>query len=134
MAADQFPVAQSPGPHDRGARNPAGGLRELLALFSDLSETTTERRLRGIQGITTRPIVRRLRQENGFNAARGLEITVTFDERAFEGTGIFLLGAVLDRFFAEYASINSFTETVIESSQRGLVKRWPAREGCGRLL
>jgi len=26
---------------------------------------------------------------------------VTIDEKAFEGTGIFLLGALLDRFFAE---------------------------------
>ena len=52
-----------------------------------------------------------------------------FDERAFEGNGIMVLGAVLDRFFAEYTSVNSFTETVIESQQRGLVKRWPPRVG-----
>ncbi|MYZ49934.1 type VI secretion system baseplate subunit TssF [Propylenella binzhouense] len=119
---------------DRGAETGAGGLRELLGLFSDLSESVSERRLRGIRGIRTRPIVRRLRQPSGFNAARGMEVTVTFDERAFEGTGIFLLGAVLDRFFAEYASLNSFTETVVESVQRGIVKRWPPRSGSGRLL
>jgi type VI secretion system protein ImpG len=59
---------------------------------------------------------------------------VTIDEKAFEGNGIFVLGAVLDRFFAEYTSINSFTETVIESAQRGVVKRWPPRAGSGRLL
>ncbi len=45
-----------------------------------------------------------------------------------------VLGAVLDRFFAQYTSINSFTETVIESEQRGLVKRWPPRSGTGGLL
>ncbi len=75
--------------------------------------------MRGIIGVSSRPITRRLRQPNGFNAARGVEITVRFDERAFEGNGIMVLGAVLDRFFAEYAAINSFTETVIESQQRG---------------
>lgn len=119
---------------DRDDRDRAGALREMLALFADLSELASEQRIRGIESVSSRPIVRRLRQKNGFNAARGIEITVRFDERAFEGTGIFLLGAVLDRFFAEYTSMNSFTETVIESRQRGVVKRWPPRAGSGHVL
>jgi type VI secretion system protein ImpG len=119
---------------DRSAQDRAGGLRELLGLFADLSDVVTERRLRGIVGVSSRPITRRLRQANGFNAARGIEITVRFDEKAFEGNGIMVLGAVLDRFFAEYTSVNSFTETVIESTQRGVVKRWPPRSGSGSLL
>jgi type VI secretion system protein ImpG len=119
---------------DRNAQDRAGGLRELLGLFADLSDVVTERRIRGIVGVSSRPVTRRLRQANGFNAARGVEITVKFDERAFEGNGIMVLGAVLDRFFAEYSSINSFTETVIESTQRGVVKRWPPRAGNGRPL
>jgi type VI secretion system protein ImpG len=44
------------------------------------------------------------------------------------------MGAVLDRFLAEYATINSFTETVIATRQRGVIKRWPPRGGRGRLL
>ncbi len=119
---------------DRGADDPAMGLRELLTLFTDVSDTITERRIRGIVGISSRPIVRRLKQETGFNAARGIEITVTFDEKAFEGTGVMIFGAILDRFFAEYASINSFTETVVKSSRRGVLKRWPPRSGTGQLL
>jgi type VI secretion system protein ImpG len=119
---------------DRGPQDRAGGLRELLGLFADFSDVVTERRIRGVMGVSSRPITRRLRQANGFNAARGVEITVKFDERAFEGNGIMLLGAVLDRFFAEYTSINSFTETVIESAQRGIVKRWPPRAGNGETL
>jgi type VI secretion system protein ImpG len=119
---------------DRSGQDRAGSLRELLALFADLSDIVTERRIRGVQGIASRPVTRRLRQANGFNAARGVEITVTFDERAFEGNGIMLLGAVLDRFFAEYTTVNSFTQTVIASTQRGVVKRWPPRSGEGALL
>ncbi|MGI9354336.1 MAG: type VI secretion system baseplate subunit TssF, partial [Rhizobiaceae bacterium] len=119
---------------DRGADDPAMGLRELLTLFTDISDTITERRIRGIVGISSRPIVRRLKQETGFNAARGIEITVTFDEKAFEGTGIMIFGAVLDRFFAEYTSINSFTETVVRSARRGVLKRWPPRSGTGQVL
>jgi type VI secretion system protein ImpG len=61
--------------------------------------------------------------------ARGLEVTVECDETSFEGTSVFLLGSVLDRFFAKYVSINSFTETVLRSLQRGEVARWPAKVG-----
>lgn len=119
---------------DRGAKKGAAGLRELLALFGNLSDAVTERQLRGIEAIETRPVVRRIAQPDGYNAARGLEITITFDETAFEGSGVMLLGAVLDRFLAEYSAINSFTQTVIKSVQRGVVMRWPARTGLGGLL
>jgi type VI secretion system protein ImpG len=79
-------------------------------------------------------VVRTIRRAGGYHAARGTEVTLHFDERAFEGSGVFLLGAVLDRFMAEYASVNSFTQVVIETDQRGIVKTWPARTGQGPLL
>ena len=51
------------------------------------------------------------------------------DESAFEGVGVFLAGAVLAQFFARYVSINSFTETVVKTTTRGEVMRWPATIG-----
>ena len=62
------------------------------------------------------------------------EPTVTLDEKAFEGSGAFLLGAILDRFFAEYSALNHFTQTVIRSTERGIVMRWPTRPGLRRPL
>ena len=59
--------------------------------------------------------MRRLRQAQGAAAARGLEITVVLEDKAFEGSGAFLLGAILDRFFAEYVAINHFTQTVVRT-------------------
>ena len=56
------------------------------------------------------------------------------DETAFEGTGVFLLGAVLEQFFARYVSINSFTETVFSTTERGEVTRWPAKTGRRHVL
>jgi type VI secretion system protein ImpG len=73
--------------------------------------------------------VRRVIRPNGSATARGIEITVTLDEKAFEGSGAFLLGAVLDRFFVEYAGINHFTQTVIRTVERGEIMRWPTRIG-----
>jgi type VI secretion system protein ImpG len=65
---------------------------------------------------------------------RGLEITLTLDEAAFQGVGAFLFGAVMAEFFRKYTAINSFTETVILSQQRGEIMRWPARAGLRHIL
>ena len=73
--------------------------------------------------------MRRLPGRGPITFGRGLEVQVACDESAFEGVGAFLLGAVLERFFARYVSINSFTETVLSSSTRGEVMRWPVRLG-----
>lgn len=122
------------GLDDRGTGDGAAALRECLSLFADPSDNVAEAQIAGIRDLSTRPVVRSIRREDGYFPARGLEITVTLDEAAFEGSGIILLGAVLDRFFAEYASINSFTQTVIASQQRGVVRKWPPRNGRGLLI
>ena len=65
---------------------------------------------------------------------RGLEVTIEFDESFYEGTGVYLLGAVLQQFFARYVAVNSFTETVITSPDRGEIARWPAMSGRRQVL
>ena len=42
---------------------------------------------------------------------------------------LFLLGAVFERFLTRYVSINSFTETVLRTSERGEIMRWSAKPG-----
>lgn len=119
---------------ERGAKHNAHALREILAMFADTADSATERRIRGVRGVDSQPAARRMRQTGGVGVARGVEIIVTIDEKAFEGSGAFLLGAVLDRFFSEYSSINHFTQTVIRSLDRGEIMRWPVRAGARRLL
>jgi type VI secretion system protein ImpG len=104
-------------------------LRETLILFADLADSATDRKIRGVRSLKARPIVRRLRQAQGAAAARGLEITVVLEDKAFEGSGAFLLGAVLDRFLAEYVAINHFTQTIVRTPERGEIMRWPPRIG-----
>lgn len=119
---------------ERGGGKGAQALREMLTLFADVADSATDRRIRGIRALDARPIVRRVRHRVGTGTARGTEVTVTIDEKAFEGSGIFLLGAVLDRFFAEYAGVNHFTQVIIRSVERGQIMRWPPRIGSRRLL
>ncbi len=120
---------------ERGAGRDGVALREILSLFADLSDNAQERRIRGVRSVDAAPVTRRVRQGSGVGVARGTEITVTLDEKAFEGSGVFLLGAILDRFFAEYAAMNHCTQTVVRSTDRqSEIMRWPVRMGVRRAL
>ncbi len=112
----------------------AAALRELLTLYGYITEAQIEKQIEGILSVATVPITRRMPIEGPITFGRGLEVTVTMDEPAFEGTGCFLLGAILDDFFAKYVSINSFTETVIKTDKRGEIMRWPIRVGRRQML
>jgi len=112
----------------------AAALRELLTLYADSSQAPLRKQIEGLASVAAKPIIRRLPQAGPIACGRGIEITVTFDEVAFEGSGVFILGAVLDEFFAKYVSLNSFTETVVNTLDRGEVMRWPARIGRRPLL
>ena len=122
------------GLESRDGTDAAGALREMLSLFADLSDNVNEGQIGGLRKLETRPVTRTIRQPDGYHTARGLEVTLTFDEEDFESSGVILLGAVLDRFLAEYTTINSFTQTVVRSVQRGLIKTWPPRSGHGPIL
>ncbi|PIE83140.1 MAG: type VI secretion system baseplate subunit TssF [Candidatus Contendobacter odensis] len=114
---------------DSDERQGAVALRELLALYGNMTESAIRKQIEGVRSVSAKPITRRAPIAGPIALARGLEVTVSLDELAFEGVGIFLLGAVLEQFFAKYVSLNSFTETVIRSTERGEVMRWPARIG-----
>jgi type VI secretion system protein ImpG len=119
---------------ERGSGKNAAALREVLTMFGDLADNVTERKIRGIRSVESRAVIRRVRERTGIGAGRGIEITVTLDEKAFEGSGAFLLGAILDHFFAEYSALNHFTETVVCTTERGEIMRWPTRMGSRRPL
>ena len=118
------------GPGNEGAR----ALRQLLKLYVDTSDAIMRKQIEGIRSTESRPVVQRVQTPGPITFGRGLEISVLFDESAFEGFGIFILGAVLEQFFARYVSLNSFTETVIKSQQRGEVMRWKPQIGRRQLI
>jgi type VI secretion system protein ImpG len=107
----------------------AKALRELLALYGDSGDAVIRRQIEGVRSVTPKCVTRRLPFPGPAAFGRGTEVTLTCDEIAFEGMGVFLLGAVLERFFSKHVSINSFTETTLKTVQRGEIARWPARIG-----
>ncbi len=114
---------------DNDAEQGAGALREILSLYCPVADAAVSKQVEGVRAIDSRPIIRRLPGAGIASVARGLEITTTFEESAFEGTGMFVLGSVIEAFFAKYVSINAFTETVVKTVERGEIVRWPARMG-----
>ena len=112
----------------------AAALRQLLQLYADQADLAAQKQVDGVRSIVSRPVVRRAPQGGPIVFARGVQIRLTLEELAFEGTGAFLLGAVLDEFFRQYVSINSFTETVLQTVERGEVMRWTNRMGRRRSL
>lgn len=114
---------------DNDATTGASALRELLSLYADNREPAIKKQIEGVISVSAKNVVRRIDSNGPMVFGRGLEITVLFDESAFEGGGYFLLGTVLEQFFARYVSINSFVETVIRTTDRGEVARWPVRIG-----
>lgn len=114
---------------DSDNKEGAVALRELLSLYADNREPAIKKQIEGVVSINTKNIVRRIDAKGPMVFGRGLEISVLLDESAFEGGGYFLMGAVLEQFFARYVSINSFIETLIRTTDRGEVARWPVRTG-----
>ena len=114
---------------DRDENEGAEALRDLLRLYSGLGEAASRKQIDGVRSVSVQPVIRRVPVPGPIAYGRGLHIKLALDEAAFEGTGVFLLGAVLEQFFARYVSINSFTETVLRTPGRGEIMRWPARIG-----
>jgi type VI secretion system protein ImpG len=115
----------------------AAALRDLLKLYVELATDPTQRaaadaylrQVDALRSVQVKPVVRRALSPGPLALVRGLEVGVTFDESAFGGAGVFVLGAVLERFFSRYVSLNSFTETVVRTLDREEIMRWPTRLG-----
>ncbi len=119
---------------DARGEDGAVALREILKLYTDPNDRQIAKQIEGLLSVRSSPVVRRVKTPGPITFARGLEIVLNFDEPAYEGTGVFLLGGVLEQFFAKYVSLNSFTETIIKTQQRGEIIRWPAQMGKRQII
>jgi len=71
----------------------------------------------------------------GRSICRGVQITLELDQEKFVGAGMYLFASILERFFGQYVSVNSFSQlVVITSKDKKVVKEWPPRSGQRVLL
>lgn len=104
-------------------------LKDHLTLYGRQDEAATRRQIDGILSVRSEKVARRVPGLDRAAIARGHRIRIRLDDAAFDKSRMFLFSAVLERFMAEFASINSFTETWFESPQEGEIARWSPRIG-----
>ncbi|WP_353194185.1 type VI secretion system baseplate subunit TssF [Pusillimonas noertemannii] len=115
---------------DAGQEQGADMLRELLGNYAPLAEPALRRQIEGLRRVSMSPAFRRLPMPGPIQMGRAVRIDLQVDESAFSGSSPFVFGAVLERFLSRHVSINTMTETVLSSMQRGEVARWAPRLGA----
>lgn len=111
------------------ASNGREALLEMLSLYNYRNLLATRKQINGITRIDSAPVLTRIGHPRP-NFVRGTGITLEMDESQFTGSGIFLFGKVLDHFFGQYCSVNSFTQLTLRSRQRERdVVTWSPRTG-----
>jgi type VI secretion system protein ImpG len=89
----------------------------------------------GLIGVTAAPGSARLPGSRAGAFCRGVDVRLEFEPVSWQNGGLYLLAAVLERFLALHATINSFVRTsAVVRSQPGYAIRWPARAGMRVLL
>ena len=104
-------------------------LRDHLALYGRQEDSAMRRQIDGILAVSSKPVVRRIPGRGQMAVARGSRIRLNLDDASYHNSRLFLFTAVIERFLAEFATINSFTEMHIETPGEGVVAKWPARIG-----
>ncbi len=112
----------------------AAALRTLLTLHGPEQDTAWAKQIESIHWLEARSVVRRLPFPGPLTFGCGVEVTALVDELGFQGSSAFLMGQVLERFFARHAAANSFCETVLRSASRGEIMRSAPRIGTHAVL
>jgi len=103
---------------------------DLPRYYDQHAEKVSKRLLGGLKAIRHEPIDR---LHKGL-PLRGLRTELTIDPEGYLGEGdLFVFASVLNEFFALYASLNSFHELRVKSTQ-GEVYQWTPRMGLQPLL
>jgi type VI secretion system protein ImpG len=112
-----------------------GAMQEILRLHNMTDSTASENQVGSILRMNSSPKFALVDSAYGLIPARGTQVEMEFDEQQFAGSGLYLFSAVLDRFLASYASMNSFSQLTARSSlRREVLGKWPPRAGTQALL
>lgn len=106
-------------------------LRELLKLYDFDDSPATRQHIAGIVSLKSGYTTKRI----GQSFCRGIQVSMEFDEDKYVGSGLYLFASVLERFLAQYVSVNSFSQMIAKTIQRKEPLRiWPPRNGNRVLL
>ncbi len=107
------------------------GVYNLRAITDRQAARAGELRMQAIRDVRVRPAERLFRGA----PVRGVEVEIDLDESGFLGEGdAFLFGGVLERLFADYVSLNSFSQCKVSLHPSQTVWSWAPRNGARTLL
>jgi len=110
-------------------------LKAVLQLHDFRQTPESQALIDGIDSVSIRRAVARVGSGVHRGICQGSEILIEFSKPRYAGTSIYLFSAVMDRFFAQFAQLNSFTRVRIRlSGQSQDYHVWPARVGEKELL
>ena len=119
---------------DTDAEQGAAALREILRLYAAPGDAGAQKQVDGVRSVQMQPVVRRLPMPGPITFGRGVALQVEVDDLAFEGASAYLLGSVLERFFARHISLNGFTQLRVQSPARGTILEGRPRCGARAIL
>ena len=110
-------------------------MQEILRLHNVSDSTASENQVGSILTMKSSPGFALVDSAYGLIPARGTQVEMEFDEQQFAGSGLYVFAAVLDRFLAGYASMNSFSQLTARSTLRKeAMGKWPPRAGTQALM
>lgn len=105
-------------------------LKEMLHLYDLPQDPSNRKQVSGMLSVEFRPATVWMSGNPFASFVRGTEVRLSVDEDSYVGTGLGLFVAVLDRFFALYAHLNSFTQLIVTSSRsQQVLYTCPPRSG-----
>ncbi len=110
-------------------------MQEILRLHNLSDSAASDNEVGSILRMKSSPNFALVESAYGLIPARGTQVEMEFDEQQFAGSGLYLFVAILDRFLAGYASMNSFSQLTARSTLRKeALGKWPPRAGTQALL
>jgi len=110
-------------------------MQEILRLHNLADSAASENQVGSILQMKSSPGFALVDSAYGLIPARGTQVEMEFDEQQFAGSGLYLFAALLDRFLAGYASMNSFSQLTARSTLRKeVLGKWTPRAGTQALL
>jgi type VI secretion system protein ImpG len=110
-------------------------MQEILRLHNVADSAASENQIGAILKMSSTPKFALVNSAYGLIPARGTQVEMEFDEQQFTGSGLYLFAAVVDRFLASYAAMNSFSQLTARSTLRKeALGKWPPRAGTQALL
>ena len=105
-------------------------IKNILSMYT-VSETQ-KKHVEGIKSISKERKQQRFNNKGDFSFVNGSSIDLLFDNQKTDN--YFLLGMIIDRFFAHATPVDTFIQTTVKTKKQGKIIQWPARKGKRPLI